>query len=88
MTRLPFSMKPQKDHSTGNSGSSAVGHTSLSVNGGLVNGYEIGTILQRLVANLKSSTVVADSATTVVFVEAIAINVRKGCIRVLTPQPL
>lgn len=34
-----FSMKPQKDHSTGNSGSSAVGHTSEAVNEGLVNGY-------------------------------------------------
>lgn len=32
-------MKPQKDHSTGNSGSSAVGHTSEAVNEGLVNGY-------------------------------------------------
>lgn len=32
-------MKPQKDHSTGNSGSSAAGHTSEAVNEGLVNGY-------------------------------------------------
>ncbi|MFH4535927.1 hypothetical protein WMQ26_22080, partial [Vibrio diabolicus] len=35
-----FSMKPQKDHSTGNSGSSAAGHISEAVNEGLVNGYE------------------------------------------------
>ncbi|MBY8182261.1 hypothetical protein KW505_21535, partial [Vibrio fluvialis] len=34
-----FSMKPQKDHSTGNSGSSAAGHISEAVNEGLVNGY-------------------------------------------------
>lgn len=32
-------MKPQKDHSTGNSGSSAAGHISEAVNEGLVNGY-------------------------------------------------
>lgn len=32
-------MKPQKDHSTGNCRSSAIGHTSEVVNGGLVNGY-------------------------------------------------
>lgn len=34
-------MKPQKDHSTGNSGSSAAGHISEAVNEGLVNGYDI-----------------------------------------------
>lgn len=33
-------MKPQKDHSTGNSGSSAAGHISEAVNEGLVNGYK------------------------------------------------
>ncbi|MBY8180619.1 hypothetical protein KW505_13005, partial [Vibrio fluvialis] len=38
-----FSMKPQKDHSTGNSGSSAAGHISEAVNEGLVNGY-LGTL--------------------------------------------
>lgn len=36
-------MKPQKDHSTGNSRSSAVGHISEAVNEGLVNGYKIVT---------------------------------------------
>lgn len=42
-------MKPQKDHSTGNSGSSAVGHTLEAVNEGLVNGYLINAYLPHLV---------------------------------------